>query len=209
MVLNIHTKYMWIYGGGGHARVLLDCLEAAGVSVTGIFDDDPAVKEIAGLPVKGPYDVSDFPYAPLIVAVGANALRRTLANRVKHRFGQVSHPSALVSARALIGEGSVLFHRSIVQSGSVLGKHVILNTAAIVEHDSQIGDFVHLAPGAILCGGVSVGEGTLIGAGTTILPGITIGKWCIVGAGVVINRPIPDYSLALGVPGRVVRQLAR
>lgn len=200
---------MWIYGGGGHARVLLDCLEEAGVAITGIFDDDPTVTEMAGMPVQGSYDPSALPDAPLVVAVGDNALRRKIVEHVRHGFGQVCHPSSLVSSRVSIGEGSVRFHRSVVQSGTVVGRHVILNTASTVDHDCRIDDFAHIAPGAILCGQVSVGEGTLVGAGATILPGVTIGKWCVIGAGAVVHRPIPDFSLALGVPVRVVRSTLR
>jgi acetyltransferase-like isoleucine patch superfamily enzyme len=91
----------------------------------------------------------------------------------------------------------------------VVGRHVILNTASTVDHDCRIGDFVHIAPGAILCGQASVGEGTLVGAGATILPGVTVGKWCVIGAGAVVHRPIPDFSLAVGVPVRVVSSLPR
>jgi len=200
---------MWIYGGGGHANVLLDCLEAAGIAITGIFDDDPAVKEMVGITVQGPYDASARPGDLLVVAVGDNTLRRKMVERVRHHFGKVCHPSSLVSPRTSIGEGSVLFHRSIVQSGTVIGRHVILNTASTVDHDCKVDDFVHIAPGAILCGAVFIGEGTLIGAGATILPGVTIGKWCIIGAGAVVHRPIPDFSLAMGVPVSVVSSLPR
>ena len=54
---------------------------------------------------------------------------------------------------------------------------------------------------------VKVHEGTHIGAGATILPNISIGKWCVIGAGAVITQNLPDYSLVVGVPGKVIRKL--
>lgn len=62
---------------------------------------------------------------------------------------------------------------------------------------SEIGDF-------ILTGKIVVGANTYIGTRSIILPGVTIGKNCIIGAGSVVSKDIPDYSVAVGVPARVV-----
>ena len=51
---------------------------------------------------------------------------------------------------------------------------------------------------------VRVGEGTLVGAGVTILPGADIGRFCIIGANSVVKHEIPDFSVAVGAPARVV-----
>lgn len=53
---------------------------------------------------------------------------------------------------------------------------------------------------------VSIGEGTWIGTKVTILSGVTVGKRCVIGAGAVVTKDIPDYSIALGVPARVVKR---
>ena len=52
---------------------------------------------------------------------------------------------------------------------------------------------------------VTVGADCWIGMGVSILPGVTIGHACIVGAGAVVTKHLPDYSLAVGNPARVVR----
>ena len=54
---------------------------------------------------------------------------------------------------------------------------------------------------------VHIGENTWIGTGVIVLPGVTIGKNCVIGAGSVVTRDIPDNSLALGNPCRVVREI--
>jgi len=57
--------------------------------------------------------------------------------------------------------------------------------------------------------GCSIGENTLIGMGATILNGAKIGKNCLIGAGALITegKEIPDGSLVMGAPGKVVRAL--
>ena len=57
--------------------------------------------------------------------------------------------------------------------------------------------------------GCTIGEGTLIGMGATVLNGARIGRGCLIGAGALITegKEIPDYSLVMGAPGRVVRQM--
>lgn len=61
----------------------------------------------------------------------------------------------------------------------------------------------------VMLHGCTIGENTLIGMGATILNGAKIGKNCLIGAGALIteNKEIPDGSLVMGAPGKVVRQL--
>lgn len=51
---------------------------------------------------------------------------------------------------------------------------------------------------------VEIGEYTFVGGGSTILPGVKIGKGCVIGVGAVVNKDIPDYSVAVGVPAKIV-----
>jgi len=53
---------------------------------------------------------------------------------------------------------------------------------------------------------VVIGDDVWIGAGAIILKGVTIGRGSVIGAGSVITKSIPNYSIALGNPARVVRQ---
>lgn len=57
--------------------------------------------------------------------------------------------------------------------------------------------------------GCTIGEGSLIGMGATVLNGAVIGKNCLIGAGALIteNKVIPDGSLVMGAPGKVIRAL--
>ncbi|MDJ0821064.1 MAG: gamma carbonic anhydrase family protein [Paracoccaceae bacterium] len=61
----------------------------------------------------------------------------------------------------------------------------------------------------VMLHGCLIGDNTLIGMGATVLNGAKIGKNCLIGAGALITegKEIPDGSLVMGMPGKVVRQL--
>ncbi|KAG5951654.1 hypothetical protein E4U53_002564 [Claviceps sorghi] len=52
---------------------------------------------------------------------------------------------------------------------------------------------------------IEIGDDCWIGGNVTIMPGVTIGKGCTIGAGSVVTRSIPDFSIAVGSPARVIK----
>lgn len=196
---------MILYGASGHAKVIVSCLQAKGLSIVGIFDDDLSKKELGLTPVVGSYHPDYEPHEQLIISIGANHIRQKVATFIQHKFGKVIHPSALVDESVKVGEGTVVLHRAVIQADVQVGRHVIINTTASIDHECMIADFAHIAPGAILCGNVRVGEGTIIGAGTIITPNLTIGKHCLIAAGSVITKNIPDFAIVRGNPARIIK----
>ena len=87
-----------------------------------------------------------------------------------------------------------------VQDGSVV--HTDGGIAVTLERNVSIGHLVMLH-------GCLIRENTLIGIGAIILNRVTVGKNCLIGAGSLIpeGKTVPDGSLVLGVPGKVVRAL--
>ena len=56
---------------------------------------------------------------------------------------------------------------------------------------------------------VVIKEGAWIGVNSVILPGVTIGKNCVIGANSVVTKDIPDYTVAVGSPAKVVKILTK
>ena len=61
----------------------------------------------------------------------------------------------------------------------------------------------HLAQGKE----IRIGNDVWLGANVTVLPGVTIGNNVVIGAGAVVNKDIPDNSLAVGVPAKVIKEI--
>ncbi len=73
----------------------------------------------------------------------------------------------------------------------------------ILAHDASTGLFL----GYTRVANVSIGNNVFIGAGTIVLPGVTIGNNVVIGAGSIVSMDIPDNSVAVGSPARVVKSL--
>lgn len=202
-------KSVFLYGASGHAKVIIDSLTASGFEVKGLFDDNSNVKELLGYKVFGSYNSEILNESKLIISIGLNNIRKKVENKLPPviKYGKAIHPTAIISERATICDGSVVMQGAIVQSSASVGWHCIINTAASVDHDCLLEDFVHISPNATLCGNVFVGEGSQVGAGAVVIPGIKIGKWSLVAAGAVVMRDVPDNVLVMGNPARVVKRL--
>ena len=200
-----------VIGAGGHGQVVADLLRAAAragepIEFAGYLDDRLAHTD-DGL-VLGPVSaLQTIPHDLVVVAIGYNDSRARISERLAaagERFLIARHPTAILSERVCIGDGTMICAGVIVCVGSSLGRGVILNTGCTVDHHSQIGDYAHLAPGVRIGGEVSIGERALIGIGAVILPRITIGRGAIVGAGAVVTRDVPPAVTVVGVPARVL-----
>ena len=93
-----------------------------------------------------------------------------------------------------IGAGSNVQENTVMHTD--MGYPLIIGAGCTIGHKAML-------HGCIL------GENTLIGMGATVLNGAKIGKNCLIGAGALITegKEIPDGSLVMGAPGKVVRQL--
>ena len=199
-----------VVGAGGHAKVVIATLRAAGRAVAGVLDDDPERRgaSFLGVSVLGATERLAQHEGDAVLAIGSNAVRRRIADAFPDvRWTAAVHPSATVHSSVDIGAGAVVFAGAVVQPDSRIGRHAIVNTAATVDHDSAVGDFAHLAPGVHLAGAVTVGEGAFLGIGVVAVPGVAVGAWATVGAGGVVVRDLAPKVVAVGVPARPRRDL--
>lgn len=108
-------------------------------------------------------------------------------------------PSCHLSPLAEIGNGVRFPH----PSGIVIGAGVVIEDDVIIYQHVTLGS--HGKPGE----GKdypTIGSETVIYAGAVIIGGVTIGKNCIIGANSVVNKDIPDYSTAVGIPAKVINK---
>ena len=193
---------MLIFGAGGHAKVIYDCILSQEKNINGVFDDDVKKKHFLNFDIIGTYNPNFLPEEELIIGIGDNKTREIISKNINHKFGLVKHVSALISPSSKINEGTVIFQGAIIQSSVFIGKHCIINTNSSVDHDCRISDYVHLAPNVTICGGVIIDSGTFVGAGSVIIPNLKIGKNVLIGAGSVVIDNIPDNVKVFGNPAR-------
>ena len=95
----------------------------------------------------------------------------------------------------------------------IIGNNSNIQDTAVLHADpgdpTIIGDYVTVGHGAIVHGAI-VSDGSLIGMRATVLNRAKIGKNCIIGACALVTEGmiIPDNSLAVGIPAKVVRQIS-
>lgn len=53
---------------------------------------------------------------------------------------------------------------------------------------------------------VRIGKYTWLGQNSVVMPGVTIGRHCIIGANAVVTKDVPDYSVVVGVPAKIIKQ---
>ena len=203
--MNSSGMEIYVFGAGGHAKVVADLARLQGWRVTAFVDSVDAARH--GEPFAGAHVSSSTPpVGAAVVAFGDNAARLALAKRLAADgwwLPVLVHPSAVVSPSAKLGAGTVVMAQAVVQAEAMVGEACIVNTGAIVEHDCVLGDGVHLAPRACLCGTVVIGEQTFVGAGSVVREKMTIGARVQLGAGSVVVASLPDDVRAMGVPARV------
>lgn len=204
-----------IIGSGGHAKVVIDCVEQSNQhTIIGFIDEHkPPGTQVYGYEVLGGLEVllaSGGRADSGIVAIGDNWTRSAMVDRImqlnpQFRFMTSVHPSASIARGVTIGEGTVVMAGAIINSDTEIGKHCILNTKSSVDHDSIVGDFAALAPNATTGGQVRVGRYSVLSLGAQVIHAIEIGEHSVIGAGSTVLSSIASNAVAYGTPAKVVR----
>ena len=132
------------------------------------------------------------------------------------------HPSCFVADSAqLIGSVALAEDASVWFNCVLRGDNDLLSIGP--QSNVQDGTIIHTDAGIqvrvgravtighrVMLHGCEVGDCTLVGIGAIVLNRAKIGSYCLIGAGALITegKEIPDGSLVVGAPGRVVRQLS-
>jgi sugar O-acyltransferase (sialic acid O-acetyltransferase NeuD family) len=216
------TNKIVIVGAGGHARDVLDVIEAcndagAGYDVLGFIVGagfgTPGVL-INERPILGDFGwlAGRTAEVRLVTAVGSPAVRRRFVEAARAagaRFAEaIVHPSVIRTKRIQMSEGCVVGAGVTMTSLIRLGPHAQINNGCTVAHDVVIGDCATISPGVRLSGNVDIGEGAFVGTGASIIEKVHVGAWSVVGAGSAVIRDVPANATAVGCPARVIKERA-
>ncbi|RKJ20062.1 acyltransferase [bacterium D16-50] len=123
------------------------------------------------------------------------------------------------------GEGTTIYDTSIIMGDVKIGKYVWIGPYTLLEGSNaalSIGNHVSIDAGVMIYthdstkfyvsggknafekGNVSIGDNTVIGSMSMISCGVAIGRHCVIGAHSFVNCSIPDYSIAAGIPAKII-----
>lgn len=112
-----------------------------------------------------------------------------------------------------IGRGSEIGERCRISIANSLeiGEKVLLSPNVYItdcDHEYRNIDVPVIEQGIVQKGqAVSIGDGSYIGINTVIVGNVKIGKHCVIGANSVVTKDVPDYSVAVGIPARVIKNI--
>jgi sugar O-acyltransferase (sialic acid O-acetyltransferase NeuD family) len=202
-------KPLIVLGAGGHARSCIDIIEqgkefyVAGL-VVNESEIDEELFDYSVIASDAELEMLVDKYHHAVIGVGqiSTAQHRIrlyeLALGAGFGLPTIIAPSAHVSPRASIGQGSIVMSGAVINAGVVIGNNCIVNTNATIEHDTVIGSNCHISTGAIVNGSVVIGDNTFVGSGSVIKEGLTIGSSSIIGMGLSLRSNVAEETKFLG-----------
>ncbi len=124
--------------------------------------------------------------------------------------------NATVVGRVKIGNQASIWYNAVLRGDEeeiIIGERTNIQDACILHADVNeptiIGKECIVGHGAIVHG-ASIGDNTLIGMRATVLNRAKVGKYCLIGAHALVTQDmeIPDFSVVMGVPGKIVKKLS-
>lgn len=211
--MNSALRRLLILGTGTFAMEVADLVDdIGGWEIVGFVASLPPYQPgdtILGLPVYwvdelGRFDNSYRAVCALVTTRRWKFIEQVTALGIP--FATIIHPTARVSRRATVGEGSVISAGVQISTHTHIGKHVIVNRGALIGHHDIIHDYVTISPGANIAGSVTIGTRTYVGMGAIVIEKRTIGSQVAVGAGALVTHDIRDRVRVTGLPARVVEE---
>ena len=221
MVLHSKNTKIVIVGASGFGREALwtiqDCNKIQKkYQIMGFIDDDKSLwgKNIHGIHVLGGlewFSNANSSGIQCVVAIGEPTIREKIVIELEKQnvlFATIIHPSVIYSDSVQIGTGCIIQAGSIITVDIKIGNHVHINIDSTIGHDTIIEDFVTVNPGVHINGNTLIERGVFIGTGTAMKQKIKIGRGSVIAAGTVVINDLPEFSLCMGVPGKLKTKIS-
>lgn len=114
-----------------------------------------------------------------------------------------------IHKNTIIGDNSGVGYNCEINNSVTIGKDVMMGPDVIIftqNHQTKRTDIPMREQGMAEIKPVKIEDDVWIGARVCILPGVTIGKGSVIGACAVVSKDVPEYSVAVGSPARVVKK---
>jgi len=124
-----------------------------------------------------------------------------------HIYSSNKRTKIIIGDNVDIGRDSTISAQNsiIIEDGVLTGPHVF-----ITDHNHEYRDIHRYVRGqGVSCNpddSVFIGEGSWLGTNTVVVGNVRIGKHCVIGSNSVVTKDIPDYSVAVGIPCKVIKR---
>ncbi len=97
--------------------------------------------------------------------------------------------------------------QKINRNNIILGDRVSVGPSVLLITDSSPNNSRLIKVFPLISGKIHINDDVWLGAGVIILPNVTIGKCSVIGSGSVVTKDIPSYSVAAGIPAKVINNI--
>jgi acetyltransferase-like isoleucine patch superfamily enzyme len=175
---------------------------------------------IIGEPLNDYYSNAD--YENPVTIIGSNSLIRShaiiYAGNILGEEVSTGHRITLRENNQ-IGQNTVIGTGVDIQGNAIIGNYCRLYSNVAIASLSKVGNYVSLYAFVVLTNdpyppsndlkGCTISDFTQVAAHSTIIPGIKVGSNCLIGVNSVVNHNIPDFSMVMGNPAKVVMDIRK